>query len=164
MASDSTAIIMDQFCRCMCGKIKFQAKGKLLFQQLCHCRACSWAASVTPVHIVGVGISKPAYQSGEGMVVVTPGVGNMLHARCSECGTQIYQKPGGQDNFIALFPPTFHIGGDDSIDQKLPDKYLPTIHANYENRARDAEDSIPKYKTYPPENEMNADGTLKEKV
>jgi hypothetical protein len=154
--------MMDQTGRCRCGDVEFQAKGKILFRHLCHCRACAWAASVTPVHIVGVGMPKPTYHKGEDKVVITKGLGKMLHARCSECGTQVYQKPGGQDNFVALFPPTFHIGGEDSIDQRLPVKYLPKFHANYENRARDTDDSIPKFKTYPPDNEMNHDGTFKD--
>jgi hypothetical protein len=47
-------------------------------------------------------------------------------------------------------------------DQRLPAKYLPTFHANYENRARDMDDSIPKFQTYPPNNEMNHDGTVKD--
>ena len=155
-------LMMDQTGRCMCGAVQFHAKGKMLFRQLCHCRACTWAASVTPVHIVGVGIPKLDYQKGEDKVVVTKGLGNMLHARCSECGTQVYQKPSNMDSMVALFPPTFHIGGEDSVDQRLPAKYLPTSHTNYENRARDIDDSLPKFKCWPPGNEMNNDGTLKE--
>mmetsp|Transcript_19021 Transcript_19021/g.28706 ORF Transcript_19021/g.28706 Transcript_19021/m.28706 type:complete len:83 (+) Transcript_19021:217-465(+) len=62
--------------------------------------------------------------------------------------------------FFAIFPPTFHIGGDDSICQKLSDKYLPIMHTNYENRSRDYEDSLPKYQTFPPNNRVNNDGSL----
>lgn len=147
----------------MCGAVQFRACGEILFNQLCHCRSCGWAASTTPVHIIGVKTPSLEYSNGSGSdkVIVTKGHGNLEHARCKECLTQVYQKPKGMDNLVAVFPPTFHIGGDDSIDQKLPPMYLPNHHANYENRAMDCHDNLPKFKCFGPE-EMNNDGTLKE--
>ncbi|CAB9527104.1 Glutathione-dependent formaldehyde-activating enzyme [Seminavis robusta] len=152
--------VIDQTGRCICGAVEFHAKGKLAFSELCHCRACAWAASVTPVHVIGVEISELDYKTGKDKVVVVNGLGKMIHGRCSQCMTQVFQKPQGE-NYVALFPPTFRIGGDDSLEQKLPDYYLPRMHTNYENRARDATDSLPKFKTFPPDNEVNADGSLK---
>ncbi|CAB9518651.1 Glutathione-dependent formaldehyde-activating enzyme [Seminavis robusta] len=113
-----------------------------------------------PVHVIGVEISELDYKTGKDKVVVVNGLGKMIHGRCSQCMTQVFQKPQGE-NYVALFPPTFRIGGDDSLEQKLPDYYLPRMHTNYENRARDATDSLPKFKTFPPDNEVNADGSLK---
>eukprot|EP00978_Attheya_sp_CCMP212_P033976 scaffold140115_cov44-Attheya_sp.AAC.3 len=108
---------------------------------------------------LGVEMSNLIYSKGEDNVIVTKGLGKMVHGRCSQCMAQVYQKPEGE-SYFAVFAPTFHIGGDESefIDQKLPNKfkYLPKMHTNYENRARDFEDSLPKYKTFPPENPMNA--------
>lgn len=154
---------MDQTGRCTCGAVEFRAKGKIVFNQLCHCRACSWAASATPVHIIGCGMPKLEYTKGEDKVEVKKGLGRMIHGRCSECGTQIYQKPSHIDSMVALFPTTFHIGGDDSIYQKLPVKFHPTIHVQYENRAMDVQDALPKFMTNPGAggNEVNNDGTMK---
>lgn len=163
----AAASFVDQTVQCLCGAVEFRVQGKLLFSELCHCRACSWAASVSPVHLVGVAAPTISYAknaSSEDHIRVTKGLGKMTHARCTECMAPVYQKPAGA-NFVALFPPTFYIGNSrDSVEQKLPAKYLPQYHANYENRTRDYADSIPKYKTFPSlGNEMNNDGTLKTK-
>lgn len=158
MAEQSEQLI-DQIGRCLCGAVEFRAKGKVVFNELCHCRACAWAASVTPVHVIGVEMPKLMYNKGEDKVLVRRGLGTMVHGRCSDCLTQVFQKPQDEP-YVAIFPPTFHIGGDDSIGQKLPVKYLPTEHTNYENRARDFEDCLPKFKTMGPENPMNNDGTF----
>lgn len=167
IAMSTTKQEIDETGRCLCGAVKFRVRGQIQFSELCHCRACSWAASVSPVHILGVestaGMPIIEYLSGADEVVVTKGLGTMRHARCSECMAQVYQTPDvDSKSFVALFPPTFHIGGEDSVQQKLPEEYLPQYHSNYENRARDVEDSLPKYKTFPTDNEMNNDGSLKE--
>ena len=44
---------------------------------------------------------------------------------------------------------------------KLPDNLKPTAHINYENRMWDFSDSLPKFAAFPPNNQMNNDGTLK---
>ncbi|CAB9502794.1 Glutathione-dependent formaldehyde-activating enzyme [Seminavis robusta] len=149
---------VDQKGRCVCGAVEYHVQGDLLFCFLCHCRACSWALSVSPVHLVGVKATME-YTKGQDKVVITKGLGKMILGRCKDCLVPLYQKPEDAP-FVALFPPAFHIGGEDSLDQKLPDKYHPKCHMNYENRAMDANDSLPKYKTGPPNNQMNNDGSL----
>ena len=48
---ESSTILINQTCQCLCGNIKFRIKGKMVFNELCHCRACAYAASVTPVQV-----------------------------------------------------------------------------------------------------------------
>ena len=74
----------------------------------------------------------------------------------------LYQKPGPDYPFVALFPTSFVVGDDENSPQKLPDSLLPKMHINYENRARDAHDTLPKYRKWPWEGEMTNDGVSKE--
>ena len=150
-------VMIDQVGKCLCGAVEFHAEGQILFNELCHCRACTWAASVSPVHLIGA--ERLTFTKGKDKVVIIQGLGTMIHARCCDCMSLLYQRPK-EESCFAVFPPTFHIGGDHATYQKLPNQYLPTMHANYENRQRDYEDSLPKYKSFPPHNQMNNDGSL----
>lgn len=127
---ESTTNVIHQIGKCVFGAVEFHATGQI-FNSLWHCRACSWAASVSPVHLVGA--ETLSIRKGEEKLFVAKGLRTIIHALCSECMT-IYQRPQAE-SFFAIFPPTFHIGGDDSIFQKLFDKYLPMMHTNYKNRS-----------------------------
>lgn len=160
MATESDDI--DQFGRCLCGAVEYRATGKIILNALCHCRACKWAFSCTPIHAIGLNAPLPEFTKGEDKIVVAKGHGKMIHGRCSECHVPLYQKPGEDYPFVAVFPATFVFDNRDSVDQKLPEKYVPKIHINYENRARDAEDKLPKFRKWPQQGEeMNNDGSLK---
>lgn len=79
----------------------------------------------------------------------------MIHGRCSECMVPLYQKPEESFPFVAVFPPTFV-----SRDQKLPANCQPQMHINYEKRVRDVDDDLPKFKTWPFEEECHKDGSV----
>lgn len=131
-----------------------------MFNHLCHCRACSRARSMSPVHIMGISNDDFTWTKGEEHLTVAKGQGKMIHGFCSLCGTALYQHPDGA-RFKALFPVCFHIN--DPEDPKsciLHDELKPTMHANYENRVFDWHDSLPKYKVDPPGPRMENNGDI----
>jgi hypothetical protein len=148
---------IDQMGRCLCGAVEFRAKGPIILNSLCHCQSCASAAASTPVHFIAIRAPLPEITKGHDKVTVAPGHGRMVHGRCSECLAPIYQKPSESYPFVAVFPPTFV----DLADQKLPPKYQPQMHINYEKRSRDADDDLPKFKTWPFEEECHRDGSVR---
>jgi len=54
----------------------------------------------------------------------------------------------------------FQIVAEDGINCKLPDNLLPQMHLNYENRAYDSCDALPKFKCFPPGIMMDNRGNL----
>jgi hypothetical protein len=117
---------------------------------------------MSPVHVIAVEPAS-AFEFTEGAEFVTKDTdgteyghgcansndyGKMIHAFCSKCGVQVYQQPDGKD-FHSIFPTNFHI--EDEGNCRLPEKYLPKAHINYENRQYDWCDNLPKFKGFPPE-------------
>lgn len=152
-SSPSTKPIINQTGQCLCGSVKFRVKGTIIFNELCHCRACGRARGMTPVHVVGV---QGQLEVQQGDIKTIAGLGSMTHTNCAACGCGIYQRPQGE-HFYAVFPTTFQLespqnnnntdGGDDMPSCLLPDYLQPTVHVNYENRLMDFHDSLPKYKS-----------------
>jgi hypothetical protein len=138
---------IDETVKCVCGAVEMKATGDMLFSGMCHCKACSRARGMSPVHLVAVGKDGLSVIKGEEFVKIGNGHGSMRHAFCSQCGTGLWQAPenGG---FRALFPCTFHIGNPAEPGCILPDKYKPSAHLNYENRLSDWNDDLPKFKTF----------------
>ena len=132
---------------CQCRSVKYKVEGKMT-SYLCHCKACSHSCGMSPVHFIRVSpASGFQFTDGADLVTTAKGYGKMIHAFCSKCGVMIYQYPDGND-FRAILPTNFHI--EDGVNGKLPEKYLPTVHVNYENRQYDWSDKLPKFKAVPP--------------
>ena len=134
---------------CVCGAVAFTVKGKKMFSVLCHCRACSRARGMSPVHLVGFPVEAFEYERGEDMVNIGSGLGKMLHAFCSSCGTGLYQCPEGA-GFRAVYPTNFHMScsTDNEKEVLLPPCLLPATHINYENRLFDWHDPLPKFQVW----------------
>ena len=134
---------------CHCRSVKYKVNGNVMFNCFCHCKACCHSRGMSPVHLIG--ISPPEaleFTEGKELLTKTKGYGKMVHAFCSKCGTMVYQCPGEDVNFRAILPTNFHI--EDGVNCKLPEKYLPKAHVNYENRQYDSCDKLPKFKCFPP--------------
>jgi len=116
---------------------------------------------VSPVHILGVPTGSLAFSNGsEEFLKVTGGyAGIMEFASCSACHCGVYQCPKGA-NFVALFPTTFQVSQGEK-GCKLPPYLLPVAHINYENRAMDWTDDLPKFEVWPEGKVLNNDGSLK---
>ena len=62
--------------QCHCGKVKFTAKtSEIRFNDLCHCKNCSRARSMTPVHILGVPTKAVEITEGKELLEVRGGGG-----------------------------------------------------------------------------------------
>lgn len=149
--------IQHQNGQCLCGAVKFTIQNaKILFNELCHCRACSRARGMSPVHLVGVPeASFVVDPASKAFLTTVPGSGSsaMRHTNCKSCGVGIYQQPEGK-SFVATFPTTYQIettsGEEGSTPSSLlPEYLLPRLHANYENRHFDWHDALPKYQAFP---------------
>jgi hypothetical protein len=148
--------------KCNCGRVKFHAAGEILFNLLCHCKACTRAGGVSPVHLLAITQEGFTITQGEKDLKVAKGHGKMRHAFCTECGCRIYQHPDDR-GFRSLFPPTFHIedkyGTINNGCLLLPPEMMPKAHINYESRLRNFEDDLPKFKEWPDGERLNNDGT-----
>lgn len=154
--TDDTTSTLHQTGSCLCGSVRFLVDGAILFNELCHCRACGRARGMTPVHLIGVEGDFKILQ-GEGQMRMIQGMGALTHAICSNCGVGLYQQPKGK-TFYATYPTTFQIETSNSNEQDasshnvpcsfLPPHLQPKFHNNYENRLTNYYDSLPKYKTF----------------
>lgn len=141
---------------CRCGAIKFQVSGNVLFNALCHCKACSHNRGMSPVHLIGVTPpSSLLLKEGHEFLKLAKGYGKMRHKFCSKCGCIVYQYPK-HANFRAIIPTNFHI--EDDTDCRLPKEYIPKVHVNYENRHYDFHDDLPKFKGFPPHGRVDNSG------
>merc|ERR1711894_203457 len=137
-------------------QFKKGVKGNLMFNALCHCKACCHRRGMSPTHLLGVSPAS-AFEITEGAELCTTskGYGKMTHTFCAKCGVQVWQCPEGAD-FRAVLPTNFHI--EDGVSCKLPVKYQPKIHVNYENRHYDFHDDLPKFKCFPPNGMVDNQG------
>ena len=139
---------IEDFGACHCRSIKYNVSGTIILNAYCHCKSCAHNRAMSPVHLIGVtppeGIE---ITEGEKFLETTKGYGKMVHTFCAKCGCMIYEYPEGA-TFRAILPTNFHI--EDGVCCKLPEKYMPKSHINYENRQYDWHDQLPKFKVFPP--------------
>ena len=160
---EENPMLIHQTGQCLCGAVKFTVKGTILFNELCHCRACGRARGMTPVHLIGVKGDFTVLRQEEDKVKTVPGMGTMTHTMCSQCGGGLYQRPAGA-TFYAVFPTTFQletpVEGRDVPSGMLPPHLQPKAHHNYENRLCNHYDALPKYKTFPGSPKMTNEGEI----
>ena len=112
-----------------------------------------------PVHLYAMKDGQWKITEGEEHIKKFEGTGKLRVWKCWECGTGLYQGPEGMP-FRAFYPRNFD-GYIEGKSNKLPEKWVPATHINYENRMWDFNDEIPKFAAFPPNNPLNNDGTPK---
>ena len=102
---------------CICGAVRYEAKGQSVMVELCHCRSCR--------HAVGAPLMAwAAFRRGDfaittGAPTIYESSPGLERAFCGRCGTsltladdrfsdEIYVSLGSLDD-AELFPPEFHI-------------------------------------------------------
>ena len=140
---------------CQCGSIKFKVTGSIMLNTLCHCKACSHSRGMSPVHLITVPPNAIVITEGKEFLKKAKSYGSVRHKFCEKCGSMIYQYPKHAP-FRAILPTNFHI--EDGTDCKLPKKYQPQSHVNYENRHYDYHDKLPKFKDFPPHGRLTNEG------
>ncbi|KAJ1448699.1 Mss4-like protein [Pelagophyceae sp. CCMP2097] len=152
-------INVDETGSCYCGRVQFRVCGAPLFNEICHCRACSRARGSSPLHLLGFDTADFSITKGVYLIKVVPCAGYLLnapqgdalpleHAFCRECGGFVYQQPKGCA-MRALSPTTFNIeaDADGRVSCALPAHLRPKAHIFYAMRLMDSHDSLPKYET-----------------
>ncbi|VEU33689.1 unnamed protein product [Pseudo-nitzschia multistriata] len=144
---------------CKCGTVKFELNGAPMMNALCHCNNCTTVnGNVCPVHLYLAATSENwKIVEGEDNLKKFSGSGSLKIWRCTSCGSPVMQGPETVP-FRAFFPRTF-LGYVDGKCNKVPDNLKPAMHINYENRAWDVNDDLPKFAAFPPDNMVNSDGT-----
>ena len=140
---------------CMCGKVEYTVKGKVILNALCHCKPCSMGIGTSPVHLCLVGTAGVTITKGEDKTAEVP-AGGLSFTKCTACHTPVNMKAKGKD-FIATYPRMLK-GYVDGKKNTLPADLMPTMHLNYENRQMDWADALPKFTVFPPDNMMDNAG------
>jgi hypothetical protein len=120
--------------------------GEQIFNGLCHCKNCTLARGVSPVHIIAVSPAD-SVQILEGadalQEFVLPNGGTVSRVFCKNCGSLVHQGPIGA-NFRAVVPTTFQR---DVLF--LSEDLQPKRHFNYESRLYNHHDDLPKHEGFP---------------
>ena len=130
---------IDEKGSCQCGLVQYRVRGKILFNVLCHYKTCSQSRGMSPVHVIGVTPTEGIeVVKGEDLLTLYR-KGRMYYCFCEKNGCGVYQWPEGLP-FRGIYPTNFHIK--QGTRCALPEKYLPKMHCNYENRQTDWHDSF----------------------
>ena len=121
---------------CMCGAVRFEARGEPIVVVHCHCTSCRRHTGAPLVTLVSFEAEQVTFTKGERRIYVSsPGV---KRAFCGDCGTTLtwesHQR--GQDLI------EFHIG---TLDE--PDALPPSLHVFHGERLAwfDTADRLPRY-------------------
>lgn len=152
--------------RCCCGEIEFEWSGSSdpAFSCFCHCRICRGNNSTPAQHLLGVKQDEFKITKGECAKYAIPqldgSAGKCTSNFCKTCGAGIYQDPVGAP-FVGTFPCRYDAFSPPFPKDKLPQKWLPNAHVNFENAIEPAvfaNDGLPKFKDFP--KEMGGSGEM----
>lgn len=121
---------------CMCGAIRYRARGAPEGAGYCHCRSCRHHTGAPVVAFVVFTADQVEWLSGErALYESSPGVSR---AFCRDCGTSLTWE--GHYNGSELVE--FHIGTVDT-----PEEFRPNEHTHYAERISWLEltDELPRY-------------------
>lgn len=140
--------------KCYCGTVQFKTMGEPLFTQYCHCQKCREIASLSQrtTDKTGYGFTAAyltdhfSVTKGEDELENHPR-GNSDLWLCKACKSLIYgisQDPTLQQG-IGINVNNF------AFTQGVPESFKADKHIWYENRMKDVDDTLPKYKDTPVE-------------
>ena len=145
---------------CNCGAVTFKSAGDVLFNMLCHCKACSRLSGVSPSHVIRVADSDFKVTLGQDNIKeVQKNTSNkMTHAICKKCDCHIFRK-SYDAKFHGLLPVTFKVENnkDETSRLKLTESMNTTGHINYESRLLEYNEILPKFLKFPPKSRVNSD-------
>ncbi|MCC6708770.1 MAG: GFA family protein [Gammaproteobacteria bacterium] len=101
---------------CLCGKVRYEARGEVLFSVICHCRDCQRASGSFGVPVMGV---RKSSFTVSGATKVTTSVGGSGQAAlrhfCASCGSLLFGTPAVAPDLITLY-----VGSLDRLDAFEP--------------------------------------------
>ncbi len=123
---------------CMCGAVRYEARGEALGIGHCHCRSCRRHSGAPVVTYVGFNADRVRFSGRErSLYNSSPGV---QRAFCGLCGTPLTWEGCTSASSGAIIE--FHIG---TLDH--PDGFVPRDHTYYGERIAwfDVADNLPRY-------------------
>lgn len=125
---------------CMCGAVRYQAKGEVLGVGHCHCRSCRRHSGAPVVTWVAFRADQVRFPERDRKVYnSSPGVGRGF---CDQCGTPLTFEISVSRSFGGVPIIEFHIS---TLDE--PDAFVPDRHWHYGERISwfDVADDLPRY-------------------
>lgn len=138
---------------CFCGSVTFKVKGEPLFTQYCHCNKCRDISALSSRATDKVGYSFTAAYLAS-MLTITHGKDQLeIVARntsnlflCRHCRSLLYgisQDPAKQMGIGV------NVNNIEFPEKVLPKAFKPDKHIWYQDRIKNANDELPKYKNTP---------------
>ena len=103
---------------CLCGQLRYEARGPAINVRACHCRACQRAASA-PFFVRAVFPTEAVSWSGDALVYRSSARLNRIS--CAVCGSLIFGAPIDRPQFIGLA-----VASLDDPDALAPDRHIWT--------------------------------------
>ncbi len=139
---------------CMCGAVRYEARGESFGINHCHCHSCRKHNGAAVVTLAGYKADQVSFSGKERKIYESsPGV---VRAFCGDCGTPLtWEGDGGELGHIF----EFHIS---TFDE--PEKLVPTGHAFDLERIAwfDIADDLPRYESFPECGPVLRHGPVKE--
>jgi len=131
---------MDNDChtgQCLCGAIKFELSGKVLWVSHCHCLSCRRNTGAAVATFVGLNTEQLSYTSGT-VKTFKSSVG-VRRKFCADCGTPMSYEAASHPGEIHIYISTL----------EQPALFPPTKHTYFEERIAwfDVNDTLPRYAT-----------------
>lgn len=131
---------------CLCGNVRYEARGAPLSVIWCHCTSCRRHAGAPAVALAGYRRDQLRYTSGAPRVFASsPGVGR---AFCPDCGTPLTWEGDGGDDIGPMIE--LLVGTMDA-----PEEFAPECHIHVGERLRwfETTDHLPRYAAWHDEGE-----------
>lgn len=121
--------------RCLCGEVRFEARGEPLWVAHCHCHSCRRNTGGPVTTFVGYRREQLSYLSGERRTYESsPGVRRRF---CGTCGTPLSYEADRCADEIHLYVST--------LDH--PSRFEPGLHVHFEEKVGwlELNDDLPRY-------------------
>ncbi|MBO0738140.1 MAG: GFA family protein [Alphaproteobacteria bacterium] len=129
---------------CLCGRVRYESQGEVLFSLLCHCRDCQYQSGSAFIAAIRVPAAGFRITKGEPKLYLSGSdAGNAVtRAFCPECGSPLFIRVSARPDIVGL-----RVGSLDDPSGFRPEADIfvksaqPWDHMNPD---------LPKHRTYPP--------------
>ncbi|KAI8922199.1 Mss4-like protein [Powellomyces hirtus] len=131
---------------CYCGKVKYSAKGPLLFSAYCHCTICQRISGAPYVHAVGFPPENLKITAGTEYLSPVQSSDSVTRYHCTACHSHVYGD-GSEESFRFRHVLSGTLERDGSGRIIGYENVAPQYHIFYENRTpvTDCKDGLPKW-------------------
>ena len=124
---------------CLCGAIRYEARGKPVTAGACHCRDCQYVSGGGPAHVIIMPAAKVKVTKGEPKIYFSlSDKGNTVgRSFCADCGTPIFAQNAAMPGYLSikagtlddpsLYQPLAHIWVESARPWHYIDLDLPKI-------------------------------------